>query len=737
MTRPTLPQALLVATAFLAPLVGGYVASDQTAIDSSAFFRDMALGQAPVFQHALLAFPACLALIVLLLQRRIQQIPHPYVAAALILTVGSLGPSVFMSSYRPIAVNVWIEWAVYAIAFLAAVSGLGRRLGPRALLAAVFVSCALVALRGIREYGDMRSIDPTWRIFAGWSNPNATAAMLTLGFFCGMALLDSKERLAILGTVLGGAVILLAIYLTGSKGATMLAIPVGMLAYGLANVPENRLAWVGAVLGLALIAIGFLKAFAILPVILVVAVTALLARKPAGAPRLAYVAVGLVLIGLLTLTAPKPPAGAAGATPGARIAAAAATQDQSSTFRLNLWKSAVALGKERPVTGWGLGSYRYVSARPGIVTSTVFAHNTYLQLFAESGMGALLLFLAFLGLWAIRIVRGASRLPTEHRLSLAAAIGGLVAILAHCLVDSDLSYFGLGLSFFLVMGAASLLAADAVAPEFIPKTSRWIAAAGVVGIWLMFTVLAGADDAKSMVRFAQMHREPGDVASIDSLARWDGEAAYLRARTLPESDQEAALQAALDLQPIPRIARYLARLQMRQGEFAQAESTIAKGMFNDPNNLPSLLLLLQTHLAMDDGDGAERTLSRMIGIEETPYLKIRALEEVVPTETYQARMLMAARTKDARRRVALLVEAVRGLKRYAEITAPKVREAAKGDPSNPAANYSGETLEDAQRKLTDATNAAHEAAALLRQAGDAATADEMSADATIFERALA
>ncbi|RYG26860.1 O-antigen ligase domain-containing protein [bacterium] len=727
------PQILLILAAFLTPIFGGYVASDQTAVDPSALLTAMGEGQTPILQHALIALPVFLAMVLLLVGRRIQQIPHPTVAIALMLTVGVLAPAVAASAYRATAVNVWIEWIAYGVAYLACISGLGRRVGPTALLGAVFAGCVWVALRGIMEYGQMRGIDPTWRIFAGWSNPNATAAMLTLGLFCGLAIADIKERLVVLLTIIGGAFILFAIFLTGSKGATLFAIPIGTVAFAVLNGPRKPWLWALALVALPLIGFGFLKSLLFLPAAVVLAT--LLAAK--SGPRVwATFAAGVVLVLMLSFTAPKSGGSSAptGVTPGTRIAAAAKTQDQSATFRLNLWKSAVSLTQERPVFGWGLGSYRYESARPGIATATVFAHNSYLQLAAEAGLGALIVFLGFLGLWSRRVLRGSSRLPDAHRAAFSATVGGIVAILAHCMVDSDLSYFGLGLAFFMVLGTATLLAADAVAPEFVPQPSRSVAAAGVGLLWLVFAYLAWGDLAKSQVRFAQSRGQAGEISSIEGIAGWDGDAMYLLAAGQPTPQTRVdRLKQAYELLPTPKVARALADMQAASGNLSAAESSLLRVLPHDRFNLKTLFKLMQIQQQEGLGDRAEDTARRIVAVEETPYYKIRSLDQLIPTETYQARILLAASERDPARRAALLAEAARGIRQYADITVPEIVRAAKSDPT---ARFAGESLSSAKQKLDDGIQAAREAAGLFRTLRDEKSAQEMDAHLAAFEKAL-
>jgi len=727
------PQILLILAALLAPIFGGYVLSDQTAVDPANLFGGMGEGQAPVLQHVLLALPVFAAMVVLLLRRRIQQIPYPYVAVFLMLLVGGLSFSVAVTSYRALSLNVWIEWAAYGVAYLAAVSGLGRRVGPLALLGAVFVGTVVIAQIGVLDYLGMRRTDPTWRVFCNWNNPNAAAAMLVLGFLCGLSVPTVRERsvnllLNVMVTV-GGALALTALLLTGSKGGTLLALPTGLVMLGLLGGRRHAALYPVAALVLALSAIGFLKSLPYLgPGAALLFATATLWPARVTIGRLAgAVAFSAFLLTFFSSTTP----GKVQTTSAGRLAAAASTQDQSATFRLNLWKSAAKLAEERPVTGWGLGSYRYESARPGLVTLTAFSHNSYLQLAAEAGFGALILFVGFIGVWTRRTFRGSSRLPEAQRLPFAAAVGGVASVLAHCLVDSDLSYFGLGLTFFLVMGAASLLAADAVAPEFVPRNSRYVAATGIAALWLFFAYLGWADLAKSEVRFAQSLRQKGDVASLEGLIGWDGDAAYLWAAAQPPGSQEPAMARAFAIHPTPKFARRLARIRVENGDLTGAAEVLHAGLIRDQLNLAALYQLLQVQQAQGLDDQARATAQRIVDVEQTPYYRIRSLEQIVPTETFQARLVLAKDAKDPREKARLLGDAVDGLCRYAQITAPEIMRAAKIGTT-----FAGETPREAREKTTVGANAARTAASLFRQLGDAKRAAEMTKDAIFLDKAI-
>ncbi|MEW6742911.1 MAG: putative O-glycosylation ligase, exosortase A system-associated [Planctomycetota bacterium] len=93
-------------------------------------------------------------------------------------------------------------------------------------------------------------------------------------------------------------------------------------------------------------------------------------------------------------------------------------EEASARARLDSWKTAWHMIEDRPVVGVGFYNFRAVfwmyDVNPDIRKGTVsrVAHNTYLQLWAESGTPALLLFLSAISLsiWRMRRLRRWNRL---------------------------------------------------------------------------------------------------------------------------------------------------------------------------------------------------------------------------------------------------------------------------------------------------------------------------------------
>lgn len=79
-------------------------------------------------------------------------------------------------------------------------------------------------------------------------------------------------------------------------------------------------------------------------------------------------------------------------------------QDDSSMGRIRAWRAGLKMMEGRPLTGVGLNSFevpdnymRYADLSPGSEDIPRVAHNAYVQIGAEAGVPALLLFLSLIG----------------------------------------------------------------------------------------------------------------------------------------------------------------------------------------------------------------------------------------------------------------------------------------------------------------------------------------------------
>lgn len=123
--------------------------------------------------------------------------------------------------------------------------------------------------------------------------------------------------------------------------------------------------------------------------------------------------------------------------------------DASNLERINRWNSALRMFEERPVTGWGPGTYMFQyapfqAARDRTIISTNFglngnSHSEYLGPLAEQGLPGMLLVLVVVGSISWTAVRLWSKLPdgTDRRL-VGAAFLGLVTYIVHGVLNNYL-----------------------------------------------------------------------------------------------------------------------------------------------------------------------------------------------------------------------------------------------------------------------------------------------------------
>ncbi|MGV3616995.1 MAG: O-antigen ligase family protein [Fimbriimonas sp.] len=694
------PLVLLTVSIFLAPLIGG-----QVSLDASGFPSPLAIllggAETPLLTHAFLTLPIVFAF-ALLLRRQVVQVPNATMATTLLLFFGLLAATGLLSAFRLTSIATTAEWLAYALAFLTAVGATGRKLGPLTIATASFAGCVLLAMRGLLEYGEMKAIDPTWRIFAGWVNPNATAAMLLVGFFLGLAVLAlAKDRLAVLMSGLGVALIGLGIVLTQSKGA-LLVLFVALLVFGLAVLSTGKSE----------------------------------ARGTTVKRTLSAVAV-LALLAFAIQMRSAPPAGTGGTTSGiSRVTQAGATSEQSAGFRTLLWKGALAMARKNPA-GYGIGTYRFESGRSGLHTQTFYTHNAFLQLATEGSFVLPLLFFIAGGLWIRLAFRGWSKLPADRRILQAGVFSAVSAVVGHSLIDSDLYYFGVGLTFFVLLGVGLLLSADAVAPEFAPKPVRGIGTVGGFAVVFVLLYVGVAEfqraEARGRISMRDAQGAAAALASARSMVPFDGEAWYLTAQIAPtDSERREAAERAASLAPTTRNIRLFARQLAAENRIPEAITQLQFALVRDPNNLPTLAQLAEFQGLVGNVQETEATLKRLVAVEQTSYFKIRSLPELVPTETYLARIQLA-RNATGKAKVDLLQPAIDGFSEYLAKTIPMVKRMAAADPPS---DFGGENRAKAEEKLARAAEGARELAAAYRALGDPRLAEAAESAAAGFTGAF-
>jgi tetratricopeptide (TPR) repeat protein len=302
-----------------------------------------------------------------------------------------------------------------------------------------------------------------------------------------------------------------------------------------------------------------------------------------------------------------------------------------------------------------------------------------------------------------------------------------------------LYYFGIGVPFFALLGCGALLASDAVSPEFLPRPLRFSATGFVALVAAMSLYFGFTEVVRARLRadLALGDRAGAQAGSelLASIAPLDGEAVYLRARAASSVDERLRLtELASVLAPSPRNLRSLAREQGARGDNEAAISTLNRALLADPRSLPTLSALLNQYRAAENVEGARQVAERLIAVEPTPYFQVRSLPEIVPTETYAARLYLASITTSAKDKIALLSGCVKGYAAYANTTVPTVRRSLKDEPTG---NFAGETLQSVNENLRRGQLAAEELAKAYYSVDDAAGGADAAAAARDFAAKLA
>lgn len=699
--RPSPALWVLATVAFLAPVMGGQQVTEIRA-QSEPLLADVFLGGGtfPLVARFLLGALVLGAYGLVLYRQRVVPTAEWRLGLGWLALLATLLTAATISDFRYVALRETLNWVIYAGAFGLAVAVGGRGPGLRMVIGAAGAGTALLATRGVLEYAAMMREEPSYRIFAGWINPNATAGMLLVGFFClvGYALSQSEtseessfDRLLRLGSLVMAGVVVLALALTQSRG--------GFLAFG-----------VGVVSLAALLAIWCR------PRVITLAI-----------PLVLGVALSAGMVGLSRSAASTP-----GTAPGALARVTNVQQEQSVGFRQNLWQSAIQLAPEAPL-GKGAGTFRYWSARSGLVEQTVTVHQTYLEMLVNGGVLAVVLLAGIAGWWLVLVSRGSRVQPPATLALKSCVIAAVLAAGAHGLVESNLVILGIGLTVFVIMGVGIQLSTDASSPEPLPAPIRY----GIAGVGCLIPILlmathAAAESTKVSFQTAIATRSTTPPADPVPGSFGDPEALYLKGLYLSPDPQTRLdlLRRAADAQPSTRHLRAAARAATEAGDPTLALALLERVFRYDPNNLRALWLKVEMQQAAGDAEGARTTAQSLVDTEQALSFRVRALPELVPLETVRARAFLAESATGSERET-LLTGALPLLEQYRERTVPMVKRLATA-----GLDYGGENPESAREAMAQGQTIAQSLAELYRAAGDPTKANEASERAAMFGDAL-
>jgi len=621
----------------------------------SLLYRALIARSEAAIGHLIIAIPIVLAVTIAAFRRGVLQIPSMAVWIPLSALFVWLAVGVPASPARYAAILDFARWVAAFAAMVGCCFLLGRTKGPRIAAYGLFAGIAILGVIGFADFAYNSQIAGNWRIFAGWHNPNALAGILIVGLPLGMGLfVGAEERLERLLLGFGMGSIFCALWFTGSKGGIIAAM-IGIVAF---------------------VALGLVKR-----------------GLPKGWWR--GVAVGLVAGGLLIMLFGLG-AWASGTSSVAGRLGEGGSAEQSVGFRSQLWKDTTKVIASAPLMGHGAGAYSLAIRKQGTTLGSELAHETYLQIAAEFGVVGLVIALGLVVMWLVTVLRKHPSEPPERTALRYAVVAAVVTVGANGLVESNLSYFGIRVAFFALLGIGLNLSVDGLVPERVPTALR-AAVASVLALGVGYTFLAAAiaDNAVSRA-MGVMSERPGEAQRLllfaNKVAPADPQPAFQLAKLASAMDDwpsaRALAEKSAKRNPEASTFSMLAQAEGKLGNPAAAIAAMDHAIAAEPIDpywRAQKFELLRSLALYDDAElAAKGAIEAEDRLETVP----NALPWLVSTDTINARRWLIGRAKTTPERAALLKGLFDMLAAYAGRTAPEL------------ANVTGySAIAEAKRKL--------------------------------------
>lgn len=287
----------------------------------------------------------------------------------------------------------------------------------------------------------------------------------------------------------------------------------------------------------------------------------------------------------------------------------------SDMGRLSIWRDTAYLVAEAPVTGWGGGAFEGAYARYARLIRVPlysYAHQLYLGIAFEQGVGGLVV---WLGLWAaalVAVLRAEMRAGSVDVYRLAALVSTLT-LGVHGLVDDPVYMSGALPFLFLWAGLAALLSrdglSDALRPSLPSKRLLWTTMmAAVLGVLVIIV------ERDPVIAVWHTNRAANLLASQE-LAAWP---TVLPARELAPiwAELDAATLRVPD-QAAPRFLRGM--LALEADDFSRARSELEIAYMQAPDSRATVKALGYARLWSGDVSGAATLLAALPEIRDELY----------------------------------------------------------------------------------------------------------------------
>ena len=374
-----------------------------------------------------------------------------------------------------------------------------------------------------------------------------------------------------------------------------------------------------------------------------------------------------------------------------RLLAARGRDDNSTMFRVYLWRGTLKMIEARPIVGFGPGAFSGSYPQFAPAGTARSAHQSWLQIAAESGVPALLLLAAT---FVLALCNGWRARRDDGWALRAGAMGALVAMLVHGCFDA-----GWGATPVLILLALALGLLQIPTPIEQLEAPRgnlnlgWISATLLLALAGFGTQQAalGQDDFNESQRLADLgsreaalQKAQQAVEIAPGSSRLQANLGYLQ--SAGGGDGDAALQRAIELQP-DRSANYLtlARVADARNRPDLYEKWMGEALQREPLSSYFLLSRAKFRLQHKDARGYD-DLQTLMKLWDAPYGRYPALADQVNLDFARGVALLAPRLKQTGQsaRARKLVE--RALKNVAlaKTLAARNRELAQAVGSNSA-----------------------------------------------------
>lgn len=368
-----------------------------------------------------------------------------------------------------------------------------------------------------------------------------------------------------------------------------------------------------------------------------------------------------------------------------RAAEAGGSQVHSTEFRLYTWEATLHMIQDRPLLGVGPGNYPIDYRQYTIAGYTTHAHNSYLQIAAECGVPALVAFVLLLAAVARGSLLGTAAGSTrgsDHprqdsdapshvadsmawtdlvpfsawRLMNCALFAALVGSGIRNLIDSDWYVMGIWLPFWVVAGVLVSQSGAAQADLSPGKALRGVLA-GLCAVAVVVSISFGLGDfygarVKSLQESASMEKTELDRAEVVDLYRRASAASplnpeYHRDLGMWLDDPDAAeseIETSIRLAP-DAYEGWDARATLAgaRQDWPAAIRSLETALKLSPYSTKTLSRLALAYLNSGDPVGCEKTLRRLLEIENSTYEEQKGTPEMVDITYAQAHAYIGGR----------------------------------------------------------------------------------------------